>query len=86
MSAISVVDHHVIYENPNPQIRSRHGYFSGLVKLPSGELLALFALGEALEAADVTRSCRGRVIRGTIGNWRVPYMRETPSTATIPIT
>ena len=54
MSAISVVDHHVIYENPNPQIRSRHGYFSGLVKLPSGELLALFALGEALEATDVT--------------------------------
>jgi len=54
MSAISVMDHHVIYENPIPFTRSRHGYFPGLVKLPAGELLALFALGEAFEAADVT--------------------------------
>ena len=54
MAAIEVVDHYVVYENPRPQNRARHGYFPGLVKLPSGELLALFALGEAFEAADVT--------------------------------
>ena len=54
MLPISVVDQHVIYENPIPQIRSRHGYFPGIVKLPSGELLCLFALGEAFDAADVT--------------------------------
>jgi len=54
MPAISVVDHHVIFDNPVPHLRSRHGYFPGVVKLPSGDLLALFALGEAFEAANVT--------------------------------
>lgn len=54
MAAIEILDHHVVYENRQPQNRSRHGYFPGLVKLPSGDLLGLFALGEAFEAADVT--------------------------------
>ena len=54
MAAIEIVDHHVVYENPQPQNRARNGYFPGLVKLPSSELLALFTLGEAFEAADVT--------------------------------
>ncbi len=54
MADIEVVGHHVVYENPQPQNRARHGYFPGLVKLPSGELLALFTLGEAFEAANVT--------------------------------
>lgn len=54
MAAIEVLDHHLVYENPRPQNRARHGFFPGLVTLPSGELLALFILGEALEAADVT--------------------------------
>lgn len=54
MSAIEVIDHHVVYENPIPQIRSRHGYFPGLVELPSGDLLALFAMGEAMDAANLT--------------------------------
>ena len=38
---------------------SRHGYFPGLVKLPSEELLGLFCMGEAFESAltvNVTRS------------------------------
>ncbi len=54
MAAIEVLDRHVIYENPRPQNRARHGFFPGLVQLPSGELVGLFILGEALEAADVT--------------------------------
>lgn len=54
MSAIEVIDHHVVYDNPMPQIRSRHGYFPGLVKLPSGDLLALFVMGEAMDAANCT--------------------------------
>ena len=54
MAAIETVDHHVVYDNPAPQNRSRHGYFPGLVKLPSGDLLAMFILGEALEAANTT--------------------------------
>ncbi len=53
MSAIEVIDHHLVYKNPIPQVRSRHGYFPGLVKLPSGDLLGLFALGEAMDATDM---------------------------------
>ena len=54
MAAIEVTDRHVVYENPTPQNRSRHGYFPGPIRLPSGDLLALFVLGEAFEAADLT--------------------------------
>jgi sialidase-1 len=45
---------HVVYENPKPHVHSRHGYFPGMAKLPSGELLTLFVLGEAFEAANQT--------------------------------
>ncbi|MAE62661.1 MAG: hypothetical protein CMJ18_00190 [Phycisphaeraceae bacterium] len=54
MPSIEVTDRHVVYENPHPQNRARHAYFPGLVNLPSGDLLALFILGEALEATNVT--------------------------------
>ena len=53
MAKIEVIDRHVVYDNPNPQNRARHAYFPGLVKLPSGDLLAMFILGEALEAANI---------------------------------
>jgi len=54
MASIEIIDHHIVYANPVPQNRSRHGSFPGLVKLPSGDLLALFVLGEAFEAANGT--------------------------------
>lgn len=53
----------IVYENPLPHIRSRHGYFPGMEKLASGELLTLFVRGEAFESADcstfITRSSDG---------------------------
>jgi sialidase-1 len=51
---IELVESHVVYENPKPMLRSRHGYFPGLVQLHSGELLALFVMGEAFESVDLT--------------------------------
>jgi sialidase-1 len=51
---IEYLDCHIVYENPKPHVRSRHGYFPGMVKLPSGELVTLFVLGEAFEAANST--------------------------------
>lgn len=42
----------VLYENPRPHVRSRHAYFPGLASLLNGELLALFVIAEAFEAAD----------------------------------
>ena len=63
MPTIRLIDHHTVYDNPVPSLRSRHAYFPGLVTLPSGELLALFMLGEAMEATDgttvVSRSADG---------------------------
>ena len=35
---IEVVESHVVFDNPRPMLRSRHGYFPGIVQLPSGEL------------------------------------------------
>lgn len=54
MAAIETIEQHVIYDNPNPENRARHAYFPGLAALPSGDLLAMFILGEALEAANTT--------------------------------
>ena len=50
---IELLDSHVVYDNPKPMLRSRHGYFPGVVELPSGELLALLVIGEAFEAVDL---------------------------------
>jgi sialidase-1 len=46
------IDECVVYENPKPVLRSRCAIFPGMVRLPSGELLTLFELGEAFESAD----------------------------------
>ncbi|MBI4028123.1 MAG: exo-alpha-sialidase [Verrucomicrobia bacterium] len=61
MNMIEYVESHILYENPRPHVRSRHGYFPGVVQLPSpaeggpaGELLALLVIGEAFESADQT--------------------------------
>jgi len=52
MARIEVIDHHTIYDNPIPLNRSRHGYFPGLEKLPSGELIAMYPIGEAFESPN----------------------------------
>ena len=52
MAIIEKLDEHVIYENSMPQLCSRQAVFPGLVKLPCGELLAVFEIGEAFESVD----------------------------------
>ena len=54
MKKIEYIKGHIIYDNPNPKARSRHGYFPGVIQLRSGELLALLVIGEAFESADQT--------------------------------
>lgn len=51
---IEYLETHVVYENPQPNVHSRHGYHPGLAQLPSGELIALFLLAEAFEAPNGT--------------------------------
>lgn len=67
MKVIDVVEHVTLYENPIPNLVSRHGFFPGLARLPSGDLLALFPIGEAFESVQtvfVSRSTdQGRTWR-----------------------
>ena len=60
MVAMEILDHHVIYANPEPSAQGRQGYFAGLVKLASGDLLGLFMMAESMDSTDgtsmVTRS------------------------------
>ncbi len=60
---IDVLDHTIVWENPTPTFTSRHAYFPGIVKLPSGDLLAMFPIGQAFESSDqvihISRSADG---------------------------
>jgi len=49
---IEVVGHVTVYENPIPNLASRFASFPGLAKLPSGDIVALFAIGEAFDAMN----------------------------------
>lgn len=51
---IEYLESHIVYENPRPHVHSRHGYFPGMVRLSSGELLCAFMLAEAFEAPNGT--------------------------------
>lgn len=42
-----------IYENPKPAVRSLQAIFPGLVQLSANEIIALFTIGEAFEAANM---------------------------------
>ena len=54
---IEVIEDITIYDNPRPQVHSRHGIFPDLLELPGGELLALFVLGEAFESPNSHHGC-----------------------------
>jgi sialidase-1 len=52
--SIRVLERITIYENPLPNLVSRHAYFPGLAKLPLGDIIALFPIGEAIDAMNNT--------------------------------
>ncbi len=57
-------------QNPAPLLGSRQAIFPGIVQLPGGELLALFSIGQAFDAAD-TRAYLSRMARGLcVDLWR----------------
>lgn len=75
---IEYVEGHVVYENPRPHVRSRHGYFPGMVRLPSGELLCLFVLGEAFEAPNCTTWITRSTDNGRTWNLQGPLHDSPP--------
>lgn len=54
MGRIRVIDSGVIYENPLPQLKSRHAYFPGVQQLPDESIIAAYVMGEAFESVDQT--------------------------------
>ena len=51
--ALSVSPSFVIHANPVPHLVSRQAVFPGLAALGGGEVLAMFAIGQAFDAADM---------------------------------
>jgi sialidase-1 len=52
-----------IYANPDPLLVSRQAVFPGIVQLADDNLLAIFSIGQAFDAADHRAFCimdRGR--------------------------
>lgn len=62
---ITVDNETTIYANPSPLLVSRQAVFAGVVRAPGGDLLAMFSIGQAFDAADmravVSRSCDGGI-------------------------
>jgi hypothetical protein len=54
MEKITVEKSGILYENPLPQLKSRQAYFPSVIELSDGNLLAAYALGEAIESIDMT--------------------------------
>lgn len=79
---IEYIEGSILYENPRPHVRSRHGYFPGLVRLHSGELLALFVMGEAFESADCTTVVARSADRGR--TWKIQGPLHDKSNVALP--
>lgn len=65
-----VLDAFTIHANPAPLLVSRQAMFPGVVRLANGELVAMFSIGQAFDAADT----RAHVCRSADGgkNWSQP--------------
>jgi sialidase-1 len=54
MPQIEYLEQHTVYDNPKPHVHSRHGYFPGMARLASGELICMHTIAEAFEAPNAT--------------------------------
>lgn len=52
--AIEYLESAIVFDNPRPHVRSRHGYHPGLARLGREEVIALFMVAEAFEAPNGT--------------------------------
>jgi sialidase-1 len=59
-----------VYQNPDPLLVSRQATFPGIVQLPGGELVMVFSIGQAFDAANT----RAHVSRSSDGGrtWTAP--------------
>lgn len=68
--SIEIGEPFTIWANPQPLLLSRQAAFAGIVPLGGGELLAMFSIGQAFDAADL----RAHVCRSTDSgrSWSAP--------------
>lgn len=76
MGRIEVLSNVVIYDNPIPALRSRHGFFPGIARARSGDLVALVSIGEAFESNDQQVHVVRSTDRGRTWNTQGPLHRE----------
>jgi sialidase-1 len=50
---MQLLDTATLYANPDPLLVSRQAAFPGLTRLPDGDILAVFSIGQAFDAADM---------------------------------
>jgi sialidase-1 len=50
---MQLIETGTLYANPNPLLVSRQAAFPGLVRLPDGDIVAMFSIGQAFDAADM---------------------------------
>lgn len=50
---MQLLDTKTLYANPDPLLVSRQAAFPGLTRLPNGEILAIFSIGQAFDSADM---------------------------------
>jgi hypothetical protein len=83
MTAIHVEATGVVYRNPAPNVRPRQAYFPSIAELSTGELLAAFELGSAMENLDV----RLHVSRSSDGGqtWSEPVKVFEPEGFAYPV-
>lgn len=70
-----------IYQNPDPLLVSRQATFPGIVQLDSRELVAIFSIGQAFDAADT----RAHVSRSSDGGrtWSPPTRLSAQETSPV---
>jgi sialidase-1 len=67
-----LIESTTLYANPAPLLVSRQGVFPGLARLDNGDILAIFSIGQAFDAADM----RAHVSRSTDNgrSWSPPAL------------
>ncbi|RYE10738.1 MAG: exo-alpha-sialidase [Hyphomicrobiales bacterium] len=65
------LDETTLYQNPAPLLVSRQAIFPGIVQLADGELVALFTIGQAFDAADTRAYVSRSSDEGK--SWSEPY-------------
>lgn len=69
---LSVAPPQVLYENPQPLLVSRQAAFAGLAPLGGDEILAMFSIGQAFDAADQRMHCARSLDGGA--SWSTPWL------------